>query len=91
MEGVDFEENNLSKSFTPREGFVNQMRPPLVRFLVDKGFVKDDRTAGNLLIMITLFFFLVSLFILFKYVFYKDDISAGLEKNPQAERFDRIR
>lgn len=65
---VQFEEENNSSSFQSR-AILGQFRTPkMIRFLVDKGLVKNEKAAGNALVAITVICILLMIFIFYTYV-----------------------
>lgn len=60
---VQFEgENGVDSGFQSREILGRPTTPPMVKFLVSKGVVKSEKTAGRALLVVAGVFFLLSIY-----------------------------
>lgn len=66
---IQFEGENPSSRFQSRAVFGQPQTPKMVKFLIDKGIVKSERSAGHLLLAVTVLFFCSTIFIYAYYVF----------------------
>jgi hypothetical protein len=68
MSELQFEENDTS-AFRSRTILGNAETPKMINFLINKGIVKDQKTAGKLLLVLCAVFILTSIYILAAFVF----------------------
>ena len=64
MSNLEFDEEKFKSTVI----FGNQKTPRMVSFLIKKGLVKSEKTAGTFLIVLSLTFFSLSIFIFVYFV-----------------------
>jgi len=69
-------ENNISfddnLNFKSRSILGSPQTPGMTKFLINKGLVKNEKQANSLMIIITILFLLVAVYVFAKYVFEVD-------------------
>ncbi len=89
MSDLQFEENNVS-AFQSRIILGKAVTPKMITFLINRGIVKDQKTAGKFLLGICIIFILASILILAVFVFdvnlTKKDTRNGPGIGPLKER-----
>jgi hypothetical protein len=66
---TQFEGEMSTSKFQSRTIFGQPQTPSMVKFLISKGIVKDEKTAGHFLLGLTVFFFCLTIYIFIFYVF----------------------
>lgn len=68
-EQIQFEGESSTPRFQSRAIFGEPKTPKMVTFLINKGIVKNERAAGQLLLVLCIFFFFLTVYIYAVYVF----------------------
>ncbi len=86
--GIEFEENNLSQNnrFQSRVVLGIPQTPGMVNFLMSKGVIKNEKQAGNLLLVLTGLFFLSAIVIFVVYVWQPSFLQGSPKPSPLQER-----
>ncbi len=93
MTNVYFEENNSSNIYS-QNSKAGYQKKGIPEMLVNLGIVKDIKTANIILIVSTILFFSISIFIVFKFLLPQNQASTSVNQNyknynPIKERIER--
>lgn len=66
---IEFESDQLQNQFRSRTVLGQPQVPGMASWLMKKGIIKDESKAGNILIGIVIFNFLLTAFLIYYFVF----------------------
>jgi len=69
MSNIEFEADKIQAQFRSRTVFGSPQMPGMAAWLLKRGIIKDESSAGNVLIGIVIFNFCLAAFLIYYFVF----------------------